>query len=423
MSLQSNIVFAVREPFTSARWPTDTFAITNQFELDQVLEIPSATSIVLKNSVQIERMEITATGGVATIVKRGLTQEWDSVIEDIALRKDWGDWDLCYITSLAFDQIQLDWTNTFTGNNTFEWTQSFEDIAFTNTTTGGLKVKSLTTTERDAISNASNGMIIYNTTDWVNNQYIWGVWSTFASWAVVNASTTVSGKVELPTDAEVTAKTVTGWTGATLTPTNEQTAKSVALKVVNGTMAESDHIVFDKWGTDNKMTKSTLREQLSATNTLKGTVERATDPEATAWTDTTRYITAKQAKDNYAIATNIVTLDLVFVDSAQSNINIAHWLGKIPRYINATIGRAATAYNNDIQAWSASYDWVTIVQKTHEDNWTEAYDDVLFFYTNSNSNYWAWEIVSIDSTNITLSYTDVWTAPTDTIKVKIDFIG
>lgn len=120
MALQSNIIFAVREPFTSAKEPGETFAITNQFELDEVLEIPTATSVVFKNASQIERMEITATGGIATIVKRGLTQSDDVATEDVSLRKDWWDGDLGYITRLAFDQVKLDGNNTFTGDNTFD---------------------------------------------------------------------------------------------------------------------------------------------------------------------------------------------------------------------------------------------------------------------------------------------------------------
>lgn len=61
-----------------------------------------------------------------------------------------------------------------TASNTYSagTTQTFPDIAFSGTTTGGLKVKSLTTTQRDALVAPANGMIIYNTTTLVNNQYI-----------------------------------------------------------------------------------------------------------------------------------------------------------------------------------------------------------------------------------------------------------
>lgn len=70
------------------------------------------------------------------------------------------------------------------------------DISFTGTTTAGLKVKSLTTAQRDAISNAANGDIIYNSTTWVMNQYIGGAWTTFATGTIANATTSVAGKVQ-----------------------------------------------------------------------------------------------------------------------------------------------------------------------------------------------------------------------------------
>lgn len=70
------------------------------------------------------------------------------------------------------------------------------DISFTGTTTAGLKVKSLTTAQRDAISNAANGDIIYNSTTWVMNQYIGGAWTTFATGTIANATTSVAGKLQ-----------------------------------------------------------------------------------------------------------------------------------------------------------------------------------------------------------------------------------
>ena len=99
-------------------------------------------------------------------------------------------------------------------NNIFLWTQSFEDIDFTNTTTWWLKVKSLTTAQRTAVT-AANWMIVYDTDIWVHYQYIGWAWSTFATWAVVNASETVAGKVEIATQTEFDNWTDT-WSSAEL---------------------------------------------------------------------------------------------------------------------------------------------------------------------------------------------------------------
>jgi len=66
------------------------------------------------------------------------------------------------------------------------------------------------------------------------------------------------------------------------------------LKAVDATLAETDHLVFDNAGTDNKMLVSVFRDQLAASETAKGTSELATDAEAVAGTDTTRHITPSQ---------------------------------------------------------------------------------------------------------------------------------
>lgn len=78
-----------------------------------------------------------------------------------------------------------------------------------------------------------------------------------------DATTTAAGKVELPTDAEVTAGTATGGTGATLTPTNAQTLKSISLKTAVTDISTSDNFVVqdasdsDK---DKKVTGTLTRE-------------------------------------------------------------------------------------------------------------------------------------------------------------------
>lgn len=69
-------------------------------------------------------------------------------------------------------------------------------LQFTGTTHAGIKLLSLTTAQRDALS-ASNGMIIYNSTTGELNQYIGGAWSAVASGSTQpTASTTVLGKIK-----------------------------------------------------------------------------------------------------------------------------------------------------------------------------------------------------------------------------------
>lgn len=96
---------------------------------------------------------------------------------------------------------KLDIANTFTADQTFS-----AGIALTGTTKT-LQVAQMTTTQRDAIATPANGMIIYNTTTSVMNQYIGGTWTTFATGSVSNATNAAAGKVDIATVAEIAAAT------------------------------------------------------------------------------------------------------------------------------------------------------------------------------------------------------------------------
>ena len=81
-----------------------------------------------------------------------------------------------------------------------------------------MRLKSLTTAQRDALTPV-NGDKIYNSTTGTEQTYYGGQWNDAGTNTTPNASTTVAGKVELPTDAQNTAGTDIGETGASLTPT------------------------------------------------------------------------------------------------------------------------------------------------------------------------------------------------------------
>jgi len=111
-------------------------------------------------------------------------------------------------------------------NTAFTGSVTATDISFTGTTTGGLKVKSLTTAQRLAITPA-NGQIVYDSTLGENYQYIAGAWSAISAGSTQpNASTTVAGKVEIATTAESLAGTDTGGTGALLSVLPSDIAKN-----------------------------------------------------------------------------------------------------------------------------------------------------------------------------------------------------
>lgn len=83
-------------------------------------------------------------------------------------------------------------------------------LQWSGTSHAGVKLLSLTTTQRDALT-AANGNIIYNSTTGEFNVYQGGAWSAVASGSTQpNASTTVAGKVEEATQAENDAGTAAG---------------------------------------------------------------------------------------------------------------------------------------------------------------------------------------------------------------------
>lgn len=67
------------------------------------------------------------------------------------------------------------------------------------------------------ITSPSNGMSVYLTAEGYFTDYQSGVWSPRSAGAVTpNATTTIAGKVQLPTTVQLQSGTATGGTGATL---------------------------------------------------------------------------------------------------------------------------------------------------------------------------------------------------------------
>ncbi len=99
---------------------------------------------------------------------------------------------------------------------TFNWSITATDIRFSWTSTSWLRTKSLTTTQRLALTPA-NWDIVYDSTLWENYQYIAWAWSAISAGSTQpNASETVAGKVEIATSAQMDAWTDTWETGALL---------------------------------------------------------------------------------------------------------------------------------------------------------------------------------------------------------------
>lgn len=255
------------------------------------------------------------------------------------------------------------------------------EIKFVSTTEHGLVVNNMTTAERDAIV-AENGNIIYNEDTNVLQQFIgWG-WSDIGSTWVADASETVAGKVEMATQAEYDAKTTVGWTGAFLVPQMDQLP-------------------------------------ITATETTEWLTERATDAEALAWVDTTRYINSKQLWDVRTVSFLQTTRAS---DAATWVESIAHGLWFTPSRVEIVGMHTNPASDPTNSFHSHGYsdgtsNVCTFIRQVgwsgtpNYASWNDASNAVLFSAWNSASDTdTQTATITFDSTNIDISwiFTNQW---------------
>lgn len=251
------------------------------------------------------------------------------------------------------------------GNVTFSW----------DTTKYGISVKSLTTTQRDALSSPPDWVIIYNITSWVFQKREWWAWSDFGSWSVSNASTTVSGKVEKATSGEVTAWTATGWTGAELFV----------------------------WPAEMKTVTDWLTTSINAKPSI------ATNAEAIAWTDTVKAVNPLQLRKYYW------PQPIAWTSSTASSRTV--WAGTSwTTYIQACIGTIAKWWTYtvsfDLSAWLSVNGYWRIYK-----NWVAFWTERSVYQTTSNfaENL---TFVEWDTISLWVKSWGWWTASVNNLYVK-----
>ena len=391
MSKQSNIIFAVKEPFTAAKEPWQTFAITKQFELDEVIEISQATSVVFKNASQIERMEITATGWVATIVKRGITQEWDSIIEDVNLRKNWGDWDIGYITQLAFDQVKLDWDNTFT------WTNTFDGINITDTNNVNFWDNAYIKT----IDNWNN--LLFK--DWSNSETNLST-LTAAAWSDRKVSVSTNDLTTWTLEEKIIAW---DWLKRVINNPNwsETRTDSIDLNTTNW-------LLIDSW----KLSVNYANEWVT------GTTQKANDTEVGNWESVNKYVTPEQLLFNIIVASdNVKSESLSISQITVSDVGSSTPYNKAKsfdiKWINNWWSLRITwtvevVDNNDIDFWyninSTSWGNVAVINDVQSNTPTNFSVDIPSVSLNDNiilgfqSNNPNWVVCKLSNVQVKFDY-------------------
>lgn len=176
------------------------------------------------------------------------------------------------------------------------------------------------------------------------------------------------------------------------------------LTAENGALDGNDEIIFyDNTAWANR------KRSAQASETVEWLVERATDAEAATWTDTTRYISPKQAKDNYWMVTDVVVLTRAQT-AASWSVNYSHSLWKEPKVIifNAfwDWGGSSNAvshwsYDGSGNAVSFSYSWAV--------TWPWNSTTKCIRIWNSSSEYQEWDVSAVSTTDFTINWTRVWT--------------
>lgn len=171
-------------------------------------------------------------------------------------------------------------------------------VSFSGTTHGGIKVNSLTTVQRDALVSPGDGLIIYNTTAGEFQIRQTSSWVTMSSGSTQpDASTTVAGKVEIATAAEMAAGTGTGGTGALLVPPNSQlvkTSSGAGDENKLGVLGSSGTYATGFLGTGTASANTILKGDgtwgSSSTDISTTAKEAITDGKPTAWSSTSNQV-------------------------------------------------------------------------------------------------------------------------------------
>ena len=252
-------------------------------------------------------------------------------------------------------------------------------------------------TARDAyFTSPVNGNSAYLTAEGKRTDYVAWAWADRASGTNPNASDTVAGKVEISSQVEFDAWTATGGTGANVVATNDQIRKQISTATAKTTPVNADSLAISDSAASGVIKRTTITEfkaaaNLQATTTTSWFVELATDAEALAGTDQTRYINSLQLKnwswytvyaEQWTALGDLVSL-LQSANTARVNTSLTYIKVK---EIVATVAWTYTVYfeikaDNSTTAFGRIYvDWVAV--------WTER-------STTSTSYVWYLENITV----------------------------
>lgn len=395
--LQSNITFYLKGLISPTLWVWQTFNISNDLELWLPVDTDGETvSIVFKNQRQTERMTVTISESVCTIVKRGIEQTGG--VASAGLQKEWTEWVTGYITALDFDLLDKDWdTNTvssnitYSGDNTSTWSfdmqWEFKLPVFADSTARDLVYTSPVEWDKCIITGTGE-------------QYYEGwAWNTlWVGTPTPNGSTTVAGKFQSATPTERASWDTTWSTWALLIPTNDALVKTPDVTPAND--ENKIPVLNSGWKVDDFVSK---QDTYSEESTI-------VDNDTIGFYDTSASDVKKIQFSNLtsAIQDKISDIFLHFwsrstADATWAEI-IAHGLGRVPNIVDISYCEAQS--NSSV---NGSFNWYS--------NWVDDYtiglvsgaidgrDDTCLYY-HSGTTWWS-ATITLDVTNITINWTKI----------------
>lgn len=451
-SIKNLYQFRTTSKITQAQGASSTFTVWNDIFTNSAVSL-IAWSIQLTNRTwsQIELFTVTVSAWVATIASRGIKPDGttNAIYQYERPRNT-----LCTVTVLEnqiFDKWgseTLTWNITYTGNIVYTKSAKFPVYA--------------DATARDAwIPSPANGMMIYNTALWLNQQYIGGSWvDVDTGTATGNASEIATWLVEIPTQTQADNGDDTldtgafwsitplragrsvqknawikcedaGWDDAyvvTLTPAPSAyvDGMEILLKATTGnTGACSVNVnalwvknIKTPWGNDpqNGDIPAGKRKRLryngtdfvivdghQSTSAEIGSPKMATDAEATTGTDETRYINPKQNKRSVDRITWTRTW------SSTGAQTLTHNLWKAPIFIYA-IAKTNWFYVSSFWMWCSEWNsavWDFSGGVAIEPSLSDS--ALINFWNIWSDRSLNCTVTSVNVTDIVLNRTSIWT--------------
>lgn len=390
-SIKNLYEFQITSKILKSDGATDTFTISNDILTWTAVSLTNASILIENGNKTIrELMKWDATGWVFTIDSRGIKPDGTTSTTLQYERPKGTTAKVVVLQDQIFDKSS---TETITWDLTYTW-----DVVYTKSILYPVYADA---TARDAaITTPVNGMMIYNTALWLVQQYVSWAWENVdTGTATANASETVAGKVELATAAERAAGTATWGTWASLVVTN-----NALVKTSSGASDENKVPVLNSdW--------YVVAFIPATSTTVAGLVELATDAEALAGTDETRYINSKQLNQYWYVIES--GTDVTAADAATDVTGITG--GTYAKKKELTIVKWGT-YKITMEMTNTNSSWVSYAKIYI--NWVAAGTEFSIATASTSSQSEDFTVNAWDTVEMWVYHTGVGSATASTLKAQ-----